>query len=51
MVSPTLRRRIAEQANFQCGYCRTQERVSGVPLTLEHIIPKAKSGSDTEENL
>lgn len=51
MVSPTLRRRIAEQAGFQCGYCRTQERVSGIPLTLEHLIPKAKGGHDDEKNL
>jgi len=29
----------------------TQEVVSGVPLTLEHIMPKAKGGQDIEENL
>jgi hypothetical protein len=47
----TLRQRIAEQAHHRCGYCLTQEVVSGVPLTLEHIIPKAKGGQDAEENL
>ena len=47
----TLRRRIAEQARFRCGYCLTREIVSGIPLTLEHIIPKAKGGPDVEENL
>jgi hypothetical protein len=47
----TLRQRIAEQARYRCGYCLTQEVVSGIPLTLEHIIPKAKGGQDTEENL
>ncbi len=45
------RQRIAEQARHRCGYCLTQEVVSGIPLTLEHIIPKAKGGLDTEENL
>lgn len=46
-----LRERIAEQARHRGGYCLTQEVVSGVPLTLEHIIPKAKGGQDIEENL
>ncbi len=46
-----LRQRIAEQACYQCGYCLTREVVSGIPLTLEHITPKAKGGLDTEENL
>ncbi len=46
-----LRQRIAEHALRRCGYCMTQEVVSGIPLTLEHIIPKAKGGQDTEENL
>lgn len=49
--APTLRQRIAEQARYRCGYCLTQEVVSGIPLTLEHIIPKAKGGLDAEENL
>lgn len=46
-----LRRRIAAQARYRCGYCLTLEAVSGIPLTLEHLIPKAKGGEDTEENL
>ncbi|MCI0394840.1 MAG: HNH endonuclease [Chloroflexi bacterium] len=46
-----LRARIATQARHRCGYCQTQEVVSGIPLTLEHIIPKAAGGSDEEWNL
>jgi len=46
-----LRQRIAGQAHHRCGYCLTQEVVSGIPLTLEHIIPKAKGGREVEENL
>jgi hypothetical protein len=49
--APTLRQRIAEQAHHRCGYCLTQEVVSGIPLTLEHIIPKVGGGQDVEENL
>ncbi|HKZ84963.1 MAG TPA: HNH endonuclease [Anaerolineae bacterium] len=50
-ITTDLRLRIAAQARYRCGYCQTQEVVSGIPLTLEHIIPKARGGSDVEENL
>ena len=51
MSTQSLRRRIVEQAQHHCGYCQTQERVSGIPLTLEHIIPRSLGGLDAEENL
>ena len=50
-ISQKLRQRIAQQTLSRCGYCLTQEIVSGIPLTLEHILPKAKGGKNTEENL
>lgn len=50
-ISATLRQRIVQQARARCGYCLTQEIVSGIPLTLEHLLPKAKGGGDLEENL
>jgi len=50
-VAAGLRRRIANQARHRCGYCQTQEVVSGVPLTLEHILPKSSGGQSAEENL
>ncbi len=50
-VSDALRQRVAAQARHRCGYCHTQEVVSGIPLTLEHLSPKARGGSDAEENL
>jgi len=50
-VSQVIRERVASQARFRCGYCLTQEQVSGVPLTIEHLMPRAKGGNDTEENL
>lgn len=46
-----LRQRIAAQARSRCGYCQTQELVSGIPLTLEHLIPKARGGLNDEANL
>ena len=50
MVTRNQRRRIAEEAKYRCSYGQTQEVVSGIPLTVEHIIPKAKGGND-DENL
>lgn len=46
-----LRPRLVTQARYRCGYCQTQEQVSGVPLTVEHIIPTTLGGTDLEENL
>ncbi|MGH8063866.1 MAG: HNH endonuclease [Candidatus Entotheonellia bacterium] len=51
MIPREQRRRIAEEAQYRCGYCQTQEVVSGIPLTIEHITPKAKGGNDDNENL
>ncbi|MBC8183923.1 HNH endonuclease [candidate division KSB1 bacterium] len=51
LISPTTRQRIAQQALSRCGYCLTQESVSGVPLTIEHLLPRAKGGDEAEDNL
>lgn len=50
-ISQATRQRIGQQALFRCGYCLTQELVSGVPLTIEHLLPRAKGGGDDEANL
>ena len=43
--------KIRQQANNRCGYCLSlQKYVLGL-LEIEHIIPKAKGGSDDEHNL
>lgn len=46
-----LRAQVAVQAQYRCGYGLTQEVVSGIPLTLEHLLPRVLGGADTEENL
>lgn len=51
MVSSAQRRRLTAAARSRCGYCHTQEVVSGIPLTVEHLIPKAKGGTDDTDNL
>ncbi|MCB8944649.1 MAG: HNH endonuclease [Ardenticatenaceae bacterium] len=50
-VPRKIRDQIAAEAKHRCGYCLMQEVVSGIPLTLEHIVPQAKDGSDETENL
>lgn len=50
-VSRKLRDQLASEAHHRCGYCLMLEVVSGIPLTVEHILPQAKGGSDDVENL
>lgn len=46
-----LRRQVAARAGFRCEYCRTSQRVIGMPLVLDHILPRVAGGSDDLENL
>jgi len=50
-ISRRLKERIAEAAQHRCGYCHTREAISGIPLTIEHIIPESGGGTSEEENL
>jgi 5-methylcytosine-specific restriction endonuclease McrA len=50
-VSRRLRDRVAAQAGYRCGYCLTSEGIVGTPMGIEHLIPRALGGADTEENL
>ena len=50
-VSAELRRRIAEQARYRCGYCQTAEELSGIAMQMDHIIPEALGGTTEEDNL
>lgn len=50
-VSQQLRERIVLQAQNRCGYCLSPQHLVLAKLEIEHIIPKSKGGSDSEENL
>lgn len=41
------RKNILRRDGHKCGYCGR----SDLPLTIDHIIPKSKGGSDSWENL
>lgn len=55
MVRPTIPsemdRRIRAAALNRCGYCLSPQRLVMARLEIEHIIPRAKGGSDDELNL
>lgn len=50
-IAKRLRQKIAAQAGYRCGYCQTAQSFTAMPLHLEHIVPLAKDGSSTEDNL
>ena len=50
-ISETLRQQVSVEAGHCCEYCRTCRRIIGMPLVIDHIIPKAKGGGDERENL
>lgn len=50
-VPRALRDRVAQTAGHRCGYCRTPESITGVRLSIEHIIPETRGGLTVEENL
>lgn len=41
------RKNILRRDGFKCAYCGR----SDIPLTIDHIIPKARGGDDTWDNL
>ena len=51
MPSRSLKEQVAERAFHRCEYCVSQVFFSSSPFSTEHILPKAKGGSDTLENL
>ncbi len=50
-ISAQLRRQIAEESRYRCGYCLTAQRIIGRPMVINHLIPEARGGTSTHENL
>jgi HNH endonuclease len=42
---------VAERAYHRCEYCRAPESIFNAVLEVEHVIPVAADGTNTEENL
>jgi hypothetical protein len=45
------RSEVARRAHYRCEYCLYPEAASSTPLEVDHIIPEAKDGSTTLDNL
>jgi hypothetical protein len=50
-IPKTLRRLVRARAKGRCEYCQTSEWLSGLPCEIDHIVPRAKGGPTTADNL
>jgi len=50
-ISAAKRKEVEERANNLCEYCRCPQDHSPQSFSVEHIVPKSKSGTDESENL
>lgn len=46
-----LRRQVAEEGRYRCGYCLTAQRIIGRPMVIDHLIPESQGGPTARENL
>jgi HNH endonuclease len=49
-VPKPLRRRVAAEARYRCGYCLAAE-VFGVAMELDHLVPTSGGGRTIQSNL
>lgn len=50
-IPENLRLAIMSQFGHRCAYCQSQQRISGVRLTVAHIIPESLGGLTEQSNL
>lgn len=50
-LSQAERDAVTRRAAGCCEYCRSQARFSPAPFSVEHIVPRARGGTDDPENL
>jgi len=50
-VPQSLRELVAAEAGYRCGYCLTDQRVSGAQMHIEHLSPRARGGGSEQSNL
>lgn len=46
-----IRQRVRQRAGNRCEYCLSHQDYVMGRLQIDHVIPRAKEGSDTEDNL
>jgi len=50
-LPPRLRRLVTERARHHCEYCLSPAAQTGIPMTIDHIMPRAKGGVSEADNL
>jgi hypothetical protein len=50
-ISQRLKRLIIDRSSGCCEYCLCQEQYSPVTFSVEHIVPKSRGGTISEDNL
>lgn len=50
-IPQELRRRVARQSRYRCGYCLSSEKIVGMTMTIDYLIPESLGGPTEEENL
>jgi len=50
-IPEALRRQVLEDAGHRCGYCQSDELLTGIPLSTEHLLPVAAGGPTVRDNL
>lgn len=50
-ITREIRARVRALAGERCGYCLSPQHLILGQLEIEHIVPRARGGSDNEDNL
>lgn len=50
-LTDDVKRAVVESAKWCCEYCRSQSRYCPDPLSVEHIVPRIRGGSNELDNL
>ena len=50
-ISKSIRKIIQDQFKNCCAYCQIQQHISGIHLTVDHIIPETLGGHNNVDNL
>jgi 5-methylcytosine-specific restriction endonuclease McrA len=50
-IPKELRVRVAQAAQYRCGYCLTGAAIVGSPLEIDHLLPESLGGKTEEANL
>ena len=50
-VSKALRRTVAREAQYRCGYCLCSDVLIGMPMEFDHLVPECQDGPTVRGNL